>query len=99
MMKQNVYFLLLVVVVSMVISSQGSARFLVNNLQVKEEVKLPNKAIDGDSIDKIGNSNLNRLMGLEEYSCEDEDDQKCIKRRVLEEVHLDYIYTQHHNHP
>ncbi|KAK4709124.1 hypothetical protein R3W88_030049 [Solanum pinnatisectum] len=91
MMKQNVYFLLLLLV-SMIIFSQASSRFLATNLQVK-------KTNDGDSIDKIGTTNLNRLMGLDEYSCEDENDQECIKRRVLEEAHLDYIYTQHHNHP
>lgn len=66
---------------------------------VKEEVKLPNKASNEDSIDKMGTNDLNRLMGLEEYSCEDENEEYCIKRRVLEEAHLDYIYTQHHNHP
>ncbi|CAN4120433.1 unnamed protein product [Withania somnifera] len=79
----------------MIISPQASGRFLANNYQVKEDVKLPNE----DSIDKMGTTSLNRLMGLEEYSCEDENDQECIKRRVLEEAHLDYIYTQHHNHP
>ncbi|XP_015057995.1 putative phytosulfokines 6 [Solanum pennellii] len=98
MMKQNVYFVLLLLV-SMIISSQASSRFLVNNLQVEKEAKLTNKSSDGDSIEKMRSTNLNRLMGLEEYSCEDENDQECIKRRVLEEAHLDYIYTQHHNHP
>lgn len=34
-------------------------------------------------------------MGMEE--CENEDEE-CLKRRVLEEAHLDYIYTQHHKH-
>ncbi|NP_001266262.1 putative phytosulfokines 6-like precursor [Solanum lycopersicum] len=98
MMKQNVYFVLLLLV-SMIISSQASSRFLVNNLQVEKEAKLTNKSSDGDSIEKMRSTNLNRLMGLEEYSCEDENDQECIKRRVLVEAHLDYIYTQHHNHP
>ncbi|XP_049378651.1 putative phytosulfokines 6 [Solanum stenotomum] len=98
MMKQNVYFLLLLLV-SMIIFSQASSRVLANKLQVEEEAKLPKRANDGDSIDKMGTINLNRLMGLEEYSCEDKNDQECIKRRVLEEAHLDYIYTQHHNHP
>ncbi|KAK4358618.1 hypothetical protein RND71_020847 [Anisodus tanguticus] len=96
MMKQKVNFLLLLLLlVSMIMSSQASARFIANN-QVKGEIKLPNKASDGDSIDKMGTIDLNRLMGLEEYSC---DDEECIKRRILEEAHLDYIYTQHHNHP
>ncbi|KAJ8568444.1 hypothetical protein K7X08_027977 [Anisodus acutangulus] len=94
MMKQKVYFLLLLLLVSVIMSSQASARFIANN-QVEGEVKL-HKVNAGDSIDKIGTTDLNRLMGLEEYPCEDEE---CIKRRILEEAHLDYIYTQHHNHP
>lgn len=35
-------------------------------------------------------------MGLEE--CKEEDGE-CMKRRVVAEAHLDYIYTQDHNHP
>ncbi|KAA8516673.1 hypothetical protein F0562_016821 [Nyssa sinensis] len=34
------------------------------------------------------------LMGLEE--CADHKDEECLKRRVVAEAHLDYIYTQHH---
>jgi len=35
-----------------------------------------------------------QLMGLEHY-CED-GDEECLKRRLMSEAHLDYIYTQHH---
>lgn len=39
---------------------------------------------------------LQKLMGLEEYGNEDEDeDEECLKRRITAEAHLDYIYTQH----
>lgn len=34
---------------------------------------------------------LQEMMGLE--ACES-GDEECLKRRVLAEVHLDYIYTQ-----
>lgn len=34
-----------------------------------------------------------QLMGMEE--CEKEDGE-CLKRRIITEAHLDYIYTQHH---
>lgn len=36
---------------------------------------------------------LLQLMGLEVCVDGDED---CLKRRVIAEAHLDYIYTQHH---
>ncbi|KAK4369506.1 hypothetical protein RND71_013298 [Anisodus tanguticus] len=96
MMKQKVYFLLLLLLVSMIVSSQASARFIANNQDCSGRGGKTSKVNGGDSIDKMGTTDLNRLMGLEEYPCEDEE---CIKRRILEEAHLDYIYTQHHNHP
>ncbi|XP_060168827.1 phytosulfokines 2-like [Lycium barbarum] len=99
MMKPNVNFLLILLLVSMFMSSRASARFLANNQVKGQEVKL-HKANGGDhSIDKMETTDINKLMGLEEYSCEDQDEDECLKRRVLEEAHLDYIYTQHHNHP
>lgn len=33
------------------------------------------------------------LMGLEKCH---EKDEECLKRRMVAEAHLDYIYTQHH---
>uniref|UniRef100_A0A1J3CPC5 Phytosulfokine n=1 Tax=Noccaea caerulescens TaxID=107243 RepID=A0A1J3CPC5_NOCCA len=36
------------------------------------------------------------LMG--EEKCE-ESDEECMKRRMITESHLDYIYTQSHNKP
>ncbi|KAK9999505.1 hypothetical protein SO802_019108 [Lithocarpus litseifolius] len=36
---------------------------------------------------------LQQLMGMENCN---EGDEECLERRVLSEVHLDYIYTQHH---
>ncbi|CAA7034004.1 unnamed protein product [Microthlaspi erraticum] len=36
------------------------------------------------------------LMG--EEKCE-ESDEECMKRRMINEAHLDYIYTQSHNKP
>ncbi|KAD4384290.1 hypothetical protein E3N88_24458 [Mikania micrantha] len=35
------------------------------------------------------------VMGLEDCGSGDED---CLKRRLLADAHLDYIYTQHHKH-
>ncbi|XP_039057470.1 putative phytosulfokines 6 [Hibiscus syriacus] len=36
---------------------------------------------------------LSDLIGAEE--CE-EKDEECVERRVIQEAHLDYIYTQNH---
>ncbi|KAG8376671.1 hypothetical protein BUALT_Bualt09G0088000 [Buddleja alternifolia] len=38
--------------------------------------------------------NISSLMGLEECG---EKDEGCVKRRMVADAHLDYIYTQHHN--
>ncbi|XAR64633.1 hypothetical protein NMG60_11008384 [Bertholletia excelsa] len=51
---------------------------------------------DGDSSLKIKEDDLSNLMGLEECGSRDEE---CMKRRMVAEAHLDYIYTQHHNKP
>ncbi|KAL7247898.1 hypothetical protein ACSBR2_002744 [Camellia fascicularis] len=49
---------------------------------------------EGSSL-KIQDDDLfNNLMGLEE--CDDDKDEDCMKRRMVSEAHLDYIYTQHH---
>ncbi|KAL1197887.1 putative phytosulfokines 6 [Cardamine amara subsp. amara] len=39
---------------------------------------------------------LSHLMG--EETCE-VNDKECMKRRIISESHLDYIYTQSHNKP
>ncbi|KAE8718990.1 putative D-mannose binding lectin protein with Apple-like carbohydrate-binding domain [Hibiscus syriacus] len=36
---------------------------------------------------------ISNLMGSEDCN---EEDEECLKRRVIAEAHLDYIYTQHH---
>ncbi|KAK9079142.1 hypothetical protein SSX86_000812 [Deinandra increscens subsp. villosa] len=46
--------------------------------------------VDPETVDWF---NLQEVMGLEECESGDED---CLKRRVLADAHLDYIYTQHH---
>ncbi|KAG8387536.1 hypothetical protein BUALT_Bualt02G0031300 [Buddleja alternifolia] len=46
-------------------------------------------AVKMESVDSF-----DKVMGVEE--CENEEDEECLKRRVILEAHLDYIYTQHH---
>ncbi|KAL1197886.1 putative phytosulfokines 6 [Cardamine amara subsp. amara] len=56
-------------------------------LQVDQEVKASEMAQDQE---------LSHLMG--EETCE-VNDKECMKRRIISESHLDYIYTQSHNKP
>ncbi|MBA0787247.1 hypothetical protein Gotri_028190 [Gossypium trilobum] len=53
----------------------------------KEEVELTQTA------DVEDNELMNQLLGVE--ACDAGDDE-CLKRRIISEAHLDYIYTQHH---
>ncbi|KAL6202881.1 hypothetical protein ACLB2K_026585 [Fragaria x ananassa] len=73
-------------------SSTISARRLFQDKEGQEEAKLK-KISDGDSLVELESSDLMNLMGLE--ACVD-GDEECLKRRVIAEAHLDYIYTQHH---
>ncbi|XP_039002675.1 putative phytosulfokines 6 isoform X2 [Hibiscus syriacus] len=66
-------------------SSHISARFS-GNKQREEEVEL-------SQITDMEGTELMNLMGME--AC-DEGDDGCLKRRIIAEAHLDYIYTQHH---
>ncbi|XP_059625282.1 putative phytosulfokines 6 [Cornus florida] len=67
--------------------SQTSARFLATK-GGKEGLKLT----EIPTTETEGNDSLN-LMGFE--IC-DNGDEECLKRRMVAEAHLDYIYTQHH---
>ncbi|XVE79312.1 hypothetical protein DITRI_Ditri14bG0048200 [Diplodiscus trichospermus] len=70
----------------LVSSSHLSARFIANK-QGKEEIELI-QITDMEDIEL-----MNQLMGVE--AC-DNGDHECLKRRIISEAHLDYIYTQHH---
>nr|CAN62427.1 hypothetical protein VITISV_034841 [Vitis vinifera] len=79
-------------------SSKSSARLLITK-QGEEGVKLK-ELINGVSLLEMeGNDSfefcdtLQQLMGVED--CEN-GDEECLKRRIISEAHLDYIYTQHH---
>ncbi|XVF46855.1 hypothetical protein PTKIN_Ptkin03bG0061500 [Pterospermum kingtungense] len=67
-------------------SSHLSAAFIANK-QGKGEVEL-SQMTDIEDIEP-----MNQLMGIE--TCDTGDDE-CLKRRIIAEAHLDYIYTQHH---
>ncbi|XP_071711334.1 uncharacterized protein [Rutidosis leptorrhynchoides] len=78
------------------LSSLTSARFFHTKPADEKMMKLYDEAINisGNSpIDLEELSSFNELMGTEE--CKNVDEE-CVKRRVLADAHLDYIYTQRH---
>ncbi|KAJ9699419.1 hypothetical protein PVL29_008148 [Vitis rotundifolia] len=72
-------------------SSKSSARLLITK-QGEEGVKLK-ELINGVSLLEMEGNDSFELMGVED--CEN-GDEECLKRRIISEAHLDYIYTQHH---
>ncbi|CAA0384493.1 unnamed protein product [Arabidopsis thaliana] len=47
------------------------------------------------SATSVEEDSVNKLMGMEYCG---EGDEECLRRRMMTESHLDYIYTQHHKH-
>ncbi|KAM3341314.1 putative phytosulfokine 6 [Capsicum galapagoense] len=91
MEQKNILFLLTLMV--LLISHTTSARLLsTTTLQVNK------KFFTGASnpISSSQDEDFNEVMGAEECK---ENDEKCLKRRMVAEAHLDYIYTQHKPKP
>uniref|UniRef100_A0A3Q7H2W4 Phytosulfokine n=1 Tax=Solanum lycopersicum TaxID=4081 RepID=A0A3Q7H2W4_SOLLC len=80
------------------LSPASSSRYFLSTIsEVKEDIKQEKVNLSLHTVDHMEtNDSLNKLMGLEECV---EEDGECMKRRVVAEAHLDYIYTQSHNHP
>ncbi|CAL5352658.1 unnamed protein product [Camellia sinensis] len=92
-MKQNIHSIyVMFFIIFLVTTSQTVARFLATK-QGEKETKLNEITTGGSLVEVEENDSLNQLMGLEECQNGDED---CLKRRMVAEAHLDYIYTQHH---
>ncbi|KAA8544198.1 hypothetical protein F0562_022166 [Nyssa sinensis] len=92
-MKQNFCSCaLLLLFLFLLTSSKTSGRFIATK-QGEEEMKLDEITTEGASAEMESNDSLNQLMGLE--ICNNRD-VECLKRRIVAEAHLDYIYTQHH---
>ncbi|XAR60094.1 hypothetical protein NMG60_11033338 [Bertholletia excelsa] len=94
-MKQSISSLVpLFTLLFLLTTSQIYARSLA--AKQEEEAKL-NKEITTQRVPHLSEMNeddsLDHLMGLEDCQGEEED---CVKRRMIAEAHLDYIYTQHH---
>ncbi|KAK6926662.1 Phytosulfokine [Dillenia turbinata] len=56
---------------------------------IEEEARL-DEILSLPKIDEMDSSDY--LMGKEDCG---KGDEECIKRRIISEAHLDYIYTQH----
>ncbi|PWA99028.1 hypothetical protein CTI12_AA012950 [Artemisia annua] len=84
----------LILLLSLIVTSHTSARFL----HTKPGEKMvqhdeSNDTNEGSLVHLNTINSFDEMMGLE--ACES-GDEECLKRRVLAEVHLDYIYTQQH---
>ncbi|KAK4396765.1 putativephytosulfokine6 [Sesamum angolense] len=91
-MKHNFHSLpLLIFLLAALIITTSARNFAPKQGEVDEKI-----SVKGFSVEKMGSTDsFDKLMGLEE--CEGEgEDEECLKRRVIAEAHLDYIYTQHH---
>ncbi|XVF07738.1 hypothetical protein REPUB_Repub06bG0166000 [Reevesia pubescens] len=73
--------------------STSSARLLPHQKQGEKEVKA-DRIIQATGLLTDAKEDFSNLMGSEEYC--NEKDEECVKRRMIAEAHLDYIYTQHH---
>ncbi|XP_050371485.1 putative phytosulfokines 6 [Argentina anserina] len=91
-MRRSFQIRAIVLCIVFIISSSTISARLLQNKEGQEEAKLK-KISDGLSLVELEGSDFMNLMGLE--ACVD-GDEDCVKRRVIAEAHLDYIYTQNH---
>ncbi|MCD7464193.1 hypothetical protein HAX54_052268 [Datura stramonium] len=95
-------FLVILMFLFVFLSPASSSRYFLsttNQVVKDEEVKINGKVNRLPYLYQLHQmDSLNKLMGVEECE-EEEEDGECLKRRVLAEAHLDYIYTQNRNHP
>lgn len=54
--------------------------------------------VKADEIHPAKEEDFSNLMGMETEECK-KGDEECMARRMVDEAHLDYIYTQKHHHP
>ncbi|XP_062017173.1 putative phytosulfokines 6 [Rosa rugosa] len=91
-MRQIFQTTAIVLCILFIISSSTISARVLQNKEGQEEAKLKETS-DGNSLTELEGTDFMNLMGLE--ACVD-GDEDCLKRRVIAEAHLDYIYTQHH---
>ncbi|KAI8563138.1 hypothetical protein RHMOL_Rhmol03G0089500 [Rhododendron molle] len=91
-MKQVSQMGIIFLTVSLLLSHSLTSARPLPPLQGNQLVKANEITQSLPSID-VDDEDLVNLMGMEEC---DEKDEDCIKRRMVAEAHLDYIYTQRH---
>ncbi|XP_008804394.2 putative phytosulfokines 6 [Phoenix dactylifera] len=77
--------LLLVIILS--VHTTRASRLLQQPEPGRQDVRVDDLPLPGDAAEME-----------EKYSRQEcqEEDEECLKRRMISEAHLDYIYTQHH---
>ncbi|XP_044477471.1 putative phytosulfokines 6 isoform X1 [Mangifera indica] len=90
-MKQNFYFSALIILLILVTFSSNTFARLILQKRGLEEVKVKEIATEVSSEQMEVSEAMHNLMGIE--ACEN-GDEECLKRRLISEAHLDYIYTQ-----
>ncbi|XP_062083674.1 phytosulfokines 2-like [Humulus lupulus] len=65
--------------------------------QTLKEMTITTTSTEGTFEELERSESVDELMGLEDCGKEgdDDDDEECLKGRIIAEAHLDYIYTQH----
>ncbi|KAD2262711.1 hypothetical protein R6Q59_011690 [Mikania micrantha] len=81
---------------SIIVFSDASARFF--HIEQSENTIKVDESINAAGESSVGNPEtgdwFKDVMGFDCGS----GDEDCLKRRLLADAHLDYIYTQHHKH-
>ncbi|KAK8502248.1 hypothetical protein V6N13_103595 [Hibiscus sabdariffa] len=89
--RNSVGLLSFLVLAYLLLSSLStSARLPLQINHGEEKVNTNGMIIQADA-----KEDLPDLIGAEEWGCQ-EKDEECEKRRLIQEAHLDYIYTQNH---
>ncbi|PON52950.1 Phytosulfokine [Trema orientale] len=93
-MKQINIVLLIFPLFVVLICFHSDARLLAAEQAVEEKANIDHKeTMHEESYIGIKDDDLLDLMGSKRC---DEKDEDCLKRRMIAEAHLDYIYTQQH---
>ncbi|KAI3860270.1 hypothetical protein MKX03_030951 [Papaver bracteatum] len=99
MMKQNIKFhgvvVLLFLLISCYTTTTSGGRVLLEK-QDHDDTNLTN-GLANTNLLELEEKDTWKLMGMEDcHESGDEKEEECLKRRMMAEAHLDYIYTQHH---
>ncbi|KAI3949979.1 hypothetical protein MKW92_017091 [Papaver armeniacum] len=100
MMKQSIKFhgvvVLLFLIISCFTTTTSGRALLEKQGEDHHDTNLTNGLANTNLLD-LEEKDTWKLMGMEDcHESGDEKEEECLKRRMMAEAHLDYIYTQHH---